>query len=414
MSSAQAAGIWAVSACTVAAILVRPFRIAEWIWAVCGAAIVAAIAWMPAGQLWTAVMRGADVYAFLIGILGLAELARSEHVFDWIALRLLRGANGSKPRLLFLVYVLGTVVTALLSNDTTVVVLTPAVLAALARADLEPLPYVYGCAFVANAASFLLPVSNPANLVLFGRALPALVPWVAAFGLASIAAVALTYVAMRVAWRRELRNAFSHYDGAALTSAHTLWAAVLLILAALALIIAAFVGVNVGYTALGAAAVAYAVLAARAPRSCVRALAHVHWSIVPLVAALFVIVSAVDRSGAIALVRDLLHSAQAFGAAGVLLAGVAVAIAGNVFNNLPIALASGVALQSMHVAPRLYDATLVAVDLGPNLSVSGSLATLLWLTVLRRDGIIVTPLQFLRIGAAVLAPALLAALLLVR
>lgn len=415
MSSAQAAGVWAVSACTVAAILVRPFRIAEWVWAVAGAAIVALVALMPPAAVWSAAARGGDVYAFLAGILALAQLARSTHVFDALANRLLAAAGGAKGRLLLLVYLAGTAVTAVLSNDTTIVVLTPAVLAVLTRVDVEALPYLYGCAFVANAASFVLPVSNPANLVIFGRALPSLVPWIGAFGLAAVAALALTYAALHIAWRRELAGSFQiRHTAAPPIDATTRWASVLLALAAFALGAATLLDANVGITALASALIAYGVLAMRSPRACLRALGQAQWSILPLVAGLFVIVGAIDHSGAVAIVRELLHRCDVLGNSGVVAAALAVAVASNLFNNLPVALASGAALQTMHLAPRLYDAILVAIDLGPNLSVSGSLATILWLTILRREGIAVTPLAFLRMGAIVLLPALVAALLLVR
>ena len=49
------------------------------------------------------------------------------------------------------------------------------------------------------------------------------------------------------------------------------------------------------------------------------------------------------------------------------------------------------------------------VDLGPNLSVTGSLATILWLIALRREGLVVTAWQFLKLGALVMPPALILA-----
>jgi arsenical pump membrane protein len=54
------------------------------------------------------------------------------------------------------------------------------------------------------------------------------------------------------------------------------------------------------------------------------------------------------------------------------------------------------------------------VDLGPNLSVSASLATLLWLMMLRRDGIEVNAWRFLAIGAMVTLPSLVLSLLVLR
>ena len=52
-------------------------------------------------------------------------------------------------------------------------------------------------------------------------------------------------------------------------------------------------------------------------------------------------------------------------------------------------------------------ATLIGINLGPNLSVTGSLATVLWLTALRRDGIEVSFWEFFKVGCVVMPVALL-------
>jgi len=115
-----------------------------------------------------ALARGLDVYAFLIGMLALAEFAKLEGVFDWAASHAVRAAGTSSLRLFAIIYGVGILTTALLSNDATIVVLTPAVIVALRRTDAPALPYLFACAFIANAASFILPISNPSNLLVFG------------------------------------------------------------------------------------------------------------------------------------------------------------------------------------------------------------------------------------------------------
>src|SRR6201999_3937138 len=107
-------------------------------------------------------------YLFLIGMMVLAELARHEGLFDWLAALAVKLSGGSPSPLFVLIFVVGTGVAIFLSNDATAVVLTPAVYAAAARAKAKPLPYLFICAFIANAASFVLPISNPANLVVYG------------------------------------------------------------------------------------------------------------------------------------------------------------------------------------------------------------------------------------------------------
>src|SRR6202042_1780913 len=107
-------------------------------------------------------------------------------------------------RLFALVYAAGTVVTIFMSNDATAVVLTPAILAAVRRARAEPLPYLFACALIANAASFVLPISNPANLVVFHTGMPPLGRWLLWFGLPSLLSIVVTFFVMRILFRDEL------------------------------------------------------------------------------------------------------------------------------------------------------------------------------------------------------------------
>jgi arsenical pump membrane protein len=79
-------------------------------------------------------------------------------------------------------------------------------------------------------------------------------------------------------------------------------------------------------------------------------------------------------------------------------------------NNLPLGLIAGAVATGAHLAPRVTGALLIGVDLGPNLSVTGSLATILWLVALRREGQHVSAWKFLLLGGIVMPPALLAAL----
>jgi arsenical pump membrane protein len=140
-------------------------------------------------------------------------------------------------------------------------------------------------------------------------------------------------------------------------------------------------------------------------------LKHISWSILPLVAGLFVLVKGVVETGALSALPGFVAAkaataplATAFGT------GILVALAGNLVNNLPMGLFAGAAGASAHWPPAVKAAVLIGVDLGPNLSVTGSLATLLWLIAIRREGENVSGWRFLALGALVMPPALLAAL----
>src|SRR6202020_2210591 len=116
-------------------------------------------------------------------------------------------ANGSATRLFSLLFAVGTLVTVFLSNDATAVVLTPAVAAAVSAANVkQPLPYLLICAFIANAASFVLPISNPANLVIYGSHMPPLQHWLGQYALPSVCAIVVTYAALYFTQRSHFRT----------------------------------------------------------------------------------------------------------------------------------------------------------------------------------------------------------------
>jgi len=140
----------------------------------------------------------------------------------------------------------------------------------------------------------------------------------------------------------------------------------------------------------------------------------VAWGVLPLVAGLFVLVEAVGHTGVSAyLAGGLARLADTSPVQASWLAGVAVALASNVANNLPVGLFSGSINQLADLPAEVTSALVIGVDLGPNLSVTGSLATLLWLIAVRREGVQVSAWGFLKLGALVMPPALVAALVLV-
>src|ERR1700722_10346687 len=196
---------WTIAALATAGVILRPFNLPEAIWATVGAVLLMVLGLISIPDALTGIAKGTDVYLFLFGMMILAEIAREEGLCDWLAAVAIRQAKGSARRLFLLTYGVGTLVTIFLSNDATAVVLTPAVAAAVNTAKAkEPLPYLLICAFIANAASFVLPISNPANLVIYGNHMPPLLQWLPAYLLPSALAIAATYVVLRWTQRRAL------------------------------------------------------------------------------------------------------------------------------------------------------------------------------------------------------------------
>jgi arsenical pump membrane protein len=399
--------IWVIAIVAAAGVLVRPFKLPEAVWAAGGAALLVGLGLLPMAAGWAAVGKGLDVYLFLAGMMLLSETARREGLFDWVAAYAVNRANRSPRRLFVLVFAVGVIVTTFLSNDATAVVLTPAVFAATRKARVEPLPYLFICAFIANAASFVLPISNPANLVLYGDHTPALSRWLASFALPSVLAIMATFVALRWSQGGALGEGCEcEVDQPKLSPGG--WTALAGIgLTALALMAVSALDWQLGLPTFILGALTTAVVTARNRQAPWATLSKVSWSVLPLVAGLFVLVEALNRTGVVrALSGALLSASAASPGATAATAGALVAIASNLINNLPAGLIASTTIAQAHPPQRAVDALLIGVDLGPNLSITGSLATVLWLTAIRRENQHVGFWRFLKVGVLVMPPAL--------
>jgi arsenical pump membrane protein len=228
--------------------------------------------------------------------------------------------------------------------------------------------------------------------------------------LPSLGAVVVTFLALSWVSRSDLRARFEAGAGAAPLSAAGTISLFGVLAAGTALIVTSSLRGPIGAVTLCAAVAVLVATLWIDRREPAAALAAVSWSILPLVAGLFVLVRGLEVSGTIDRLRGTLAALHAL-PPGVAVAAVAVATAwtANLTNNLPLGVIAGQALAGGSAADGARYGAAIGVDLGPNLSVTGSLATILWLAALRREGIDMGALQFLRLGAIVMPTALLAA-----
>ena len=405
MSAALAAVIFAA---TMIAVVARPRRIGEAWSAAAGAVLMVATGAVAAAPALSAIVDEWDLFLFFFGLMLTAAVADMAGFFDWAADLAVRAAGGSGRRLLFNVLILGALITTFLSNDATAVILTPIVYTVVTRLRLRVMPYLLAVSFIANSASMTLPISNPINVLTGDRLRAPLGEYMVHLLPASLAAVAITVaVLMAVFWR-----ATSH--GFA-TGAHaptrvgdagffraTVGGLVVLALAYVAgsaLLLP--LGVIAAVGGLGLLAIAGGFR--RVSRE--HLAAHVSPALFVYIAALFVLVRAVQDAGITGeLVAGVIARASdpmAAVAAGML----GSAVTSNVVNNLPglLVFISGAQSPSFPAslhAPFLFGA-LAGADLGPNLTPVGALSTMLWLVIVRRRGVDVSAWDFMRIGALV-------------
>ena len=300
---------WILSALTIALILIRPWKISEAVWASAGAvALLLTRAVSPPNAL-AAIGRGTDVYIFLTGMMLLAELARREGFFDWIAFVAVRKAGGSPTRLFAIVYGVGVVVTIFLSNDATAVVLTPAVLAVVKKAKATALPYLL-CLRVHRQRGQLRPTNlesgQPGDLRFPSAASADLVANLCCF--LPLFPSCVTYALLRLLTRKDLTGEMepgianaSKLSPAGRRSAYGIAGTSVVLLTASFFKLrsrTAHVSLPLPWPRCFVA-----VIDRKAPLGILK---EVSWSVIPLVAALFVLVEAMDHAGALALTGSAL------------------------------------------------------------------------------------------------------------
>ncbi|MFC8965694.1 arsenic transporter [Streptomyces sp. NPDC057094] len=393
----------AVLVCAV----VRPFNWPEAVVAVPAAGLVlltGAISWDhardEAGHL-------GPVIGFLAAVLVLAKYCDDEGLFRACGAWMARWAAGQPGRLLTAVFVLASAITAVLSLDATIVLLTPVVFATAARMGARPKPHVYACTHLSNTASLLLPVSNLTNLLAFTTSGLSFTRFAALMVLPWLVAIGAEYLVFRRFFARDIAaGASSRTVGE--PPELPLFALVTVGCTLAGFVVASAVGIDPAWSATAGALV----LATRAlvrrrttPLAVVRAAGP---SFLAFVLALGIVVRAVVDNGLADALGDLLPDGSSLAS----LLGIAAiaAVLANLINNLPavlvlLPLAAGSGSGAVL-------AVLLGVNIGPNLTYAGSLATLLWRRIVHQHEHGVDLKEFTRLGLiavpAALVPAVLA------
>jgi arsenical pump membrane protein len=361
---------------TLLAAAVGHHRVPAVVVAVPGAALLIGVGAVGAPAAGGAVRQIAPTVAFLVVVLLLAHLADREGLFGWAAALTAGRSGSSPPSLLARVVVLAAVVTAVLSLDATVVLLTPVVIAIAGHMRVPVRPHAYAAGHLANSASLLLPVSNLTNLLAFATTGLSFVHFTGLMVGPWLVAVAVEFGVLRWLFRADLTVPV----GEPVTDVPPV---PVLAVTVVGLVVVGFAAASgLGISPVWPAVAGVLVLAVRqlaARTSRVGELARVaDLPFALFVLALAVIVLAVLRNGLERLLTTLLPDGDAL-LPLLAVAGIAAVVA-NLLNNLPATLALLPVAAVGGPAPVL--AVLIGVNVGPNLTYVGSLANLLWRRVL--------------------------------
>lgn len=320
---------------TLALILIRPRGIAEaWV-AAAGALAMLLTGAVRLADLWAVLEETASVLLFLLGMMVLTALVERTGLFERLAEACAWLARGSGRLLFCYVFVLGALVTALLSLDVTVIVLTPIVYALATRRRLDALPFMFACAFVANTASLALPISNLTNLLVYTQLRIGFFAFAGRMWLPSVVAVGVNLVIFLWLFRDRLPPRFEPVAGDELPPADWwFWTAAATMSATLVgLLVAGLAARSLAWPALIGAAVLLGVALIGRRVEVAEIAADVSWPLFVFVIGMFLVVRGFERTAltglAVRLPDDPLRA--------MLVGVIGGALGSNIVNNVPMA-----------------------------------------------------------------------------
>jgi arsenical pump membrane protein len=382
---------------TLVTIVARPRGIGEaWPAAIGGASmlLLGAVTPREAGEV---LHQTADILLFLLGMMVLTWLAERAGVFEWLAESMARLARGSGPLLYGLVFLLAAVVTALLSLDVTVLILTPIIYALSQQRRLDAIPFVFACTFVANTGSLFLPISNLTNLLVYSQFRIDFLAFATTMWFPNLVAVLTNLLLFFWIFKGQIPRRFIRRSS--YVTPTTWWfhaSAATLTVTLVALLLSGLARLPLAWAALGGGAVLLAISLLGGQVRLPEVNHAISWPLFIFVIGMFLVVRGFEETWLetlrVALPRDPLPA--------LLLAVGGTTIGSNVVNNVPMTL---LALPFIGRAPEpvrdiMAYGALVGANIGPTLTTYGSLATMLWLTLIRKRGVFVSTTMYMRVA----------------
>src|SRR5580704_15876440 len=404
---------------TLIGIMTRPFRWNEAIIAMVGATVLLLLGLIAPADAFLTLIRDWNTFLFFLGMMCISALAEAAGLFDWLAVQAARLAGQSATRLFLNVFLLGTLISMVLSNDATALILTPIVYVLVTKLRLPVLPYLFACTFIADTASFLLPVSNPINIIILSRFPLDFLTFLRLLFLPSLVVIGINIGIFFLLYGKRLKGVFDieqlpSAEQAVKHKAYFRYTCCVLGVVALAYVIASAIQLPLSLVALSGAVLLLIGGLSWRRISLRQTASRISWSIFGFIAGMFIVVRAIEETGLTTMFGNwLIHLSGGTSFCTVMVGTTGAALGTNLINNVPMAVVMISALAGIqHAAPPIQHgfiaATIFGCDLGPNLTTVGSLATVLWLLILRQRNVEVSGLDYFKVGVVVTPLMLLA------
>ena len=337
--------------------------------------------------------------------------------FHWAACHSVRLAGGSGKKLFINTFLMGALVTTVISNDATALIITPIVYSFVTALGLNPVPFLLICTFIADTASLSLPVSNLTNLLVYDQLGLTFGHYVLSMLMPKLIAILINIIIFYFIFRKDIPDRYECINMQTPESyikhrGFFMFAAITLVAVIIAYIVGAWLDIPLVFIALCGACLLVAAGRYFKQTDERRVLSQVSWSVLIFVVGMFTVVRGIQNTGLPALAADWMVNRTGDSLLkSIFYTSIGTAAGSNIINNVPMDVMMISIIESMSASqfarPLAY-ATILGAGLGPNLTVVGSLATMLWLGTIRRKGVNITAVQYFKIGLLT-APLMIAA-----
>jgi len=434
MVSFQTSFMIAVFLLTISLIVWKPRGINETVPTTLAALLVLLVGIVPLSDIMEIINTVSGASITIISTIIMSIVLESVGFFKWVAYNLVKKAEGSGIKLYFYTLLLCYLTTLFFNNDGSILITTPIIIRIIKLLKLKPnqqLPYLLSGALIATAASAPIAVSNIANLIALKIVGLDLNTYVAMMFIPSMLGILTISFLLFIYYRKDIPKKIPSYslqyrnwnqekvlpehplsDHSMNGSLNIDWPTFRLCIVLVVLIRASFFtltpfGIPLEVIAIAGAILLIAVRWFKQGKGSMDVFKKTPWHVLLFAFSMYVLVYGLHNVGISDLIVDMFKESMISDRFNtVMISGLLLTVLSNVLNNLPAVMIGTIAFVEMNLSIEMlqlaYLANILGSDIGALISPMGTLATLIWMFILRKNNINVTWGQYIKVTILVI------------